>query len=102
MPLLTERESKQIIEFIRNAEFKDDRKKVSCWTLRYVCALIGLFFFVVTPVLFLNGRGFFCAIPLLLAVCWMLVGLIFHVQWLRYREIAVFKSALSSVAGKNS
>lgn len=94
MPLLSERENKQILEFIRNAEFKDDRRKVPYWALRYVCALISLFFFIVTPVLFLKGRGFLCAIPLLLAVCWLLVGIIFHVQWLRYMEIAACQSAL--------
>ncbi|MFA6101875.1 MAG: hypothetical protein WCV67_08060 [Victivallaceae bacterium] len=94
MPLLTEKENRQILEFIRNAEFKDDRKKVPYWTLRYVCALISLFFFIVTPVLFLNGRGFLCAIPLLLGMCWLLVGIVLHVQWLRYKEIAALKSAL--------
>ena len=98
MPLLTERENKQILEFIRNAEFKDDRKKVPYWTLRYVCVLIRLFFFVVTLILFFNGRGFLCAIPLLLAACWLLVGIIFHVQWLRYMEIAAFKAALFPVS----
>ena len=97
MPLLTERENKQIIESVRNAEFKDDRKKVPYWTLRYVFALISLFFFIVTPILFFKGRGFLCAIPLLLAVCWLLVAIISHVQWLRYIEIAACKSALSPV-----
>jgi len=97
MPLLSERENKQIIEFIRNAEFKDDRKQVPSWALRYVCALISLFFFIITPVLYLHGRGFLCAIPLLLAVCWLLVGIIFHVQWLRYMEIAACKSVLPPV-----
>lgn len=95
MSLLSEKENKQIIEFIRNAEFKNDRKQVLPWTLRYVCALISLFFFITTPVLYLQGRGFLCAIPLLLAICWLLVGIIFHVQWLRYMEIAACKSALS-------
>ena len=94
MPLLTERENKMILEFIKTAELKDDRKKVPSWTLRYACALISLFFFIVTLILFINGRGFLCAIPLLLAVCWLLVGIILHVQWLRYMEIAAFKSAL--------
>ena len=98
MPLLTERENKQIIEFIRNAEFKDDRKKVPYWTLRYVCALLSLAFFLITLILFFNGRGFLCAIPLLLALCWLLVGLVFHVQWLRYMEIAAFKAALPPVS----
>lgn len=100
MSLLSENENRQILEFIRNTEFKDDRKQVPSWSLRYVCALISLFFFVITPVLFLNGRGFLCAIPLLLAVCWLLVGIIFHIQWLRYMEIAACKSALS-LAGEN-
>jgi hypothetical protein len=100
MSLLSENENRQILELIRNTEFKDDRKQVPSWSLRYVCALISLFFFVITPVLFLNGRGFLCAIPLLLAVCWLLVGIIFHIQWLRYMEIAACKSALS-LAGEN-
>lgn len=94
MPLLSERENKQIIQSIRNAEFKDDRKQVPAWGLRYVCASISLFFFIITPVLYLCGRGFLCAIPLLLAVCWLLVGIIFHVQWLRYMEISACKSVL--------
>jgi hypothetical protein len=98
MPLLTEKENKQILEFIRNVEFKDDRKKVPYWMLRYVCALISLFFFIITPILFLSGRGFLCAIPLLLAVCWLFAGIIFHVQWLRYMEIAALKAALYPVA----
>ena len=94
MPLLSEKENKQILELIRNMEFKDDRSKVPAWALRYVCGLISLFFFIITPVLFLHGRGFLCAIPLLLGVCWLLAGIIFHVQWVRYTEIAACKSAL--------
>lgn len=102
MPLLTERGSKQIIDSIRNAEFKDKCTKVPYWSLRYVCALISLFFFIITPVLYFNGRGLLCAIPLLLAICWLLVGIVFHVLWLRYMEIAAVKVALSLVPEKDN
>jgi hypothetical protein len=36
----------------------------------------------------------------LLAVCWLFAGIIFHVQWLRYMEIAALKAALYPV-GQN-
>lgn len=103
MPLLTEQENREIIKSIRNMEFKDDRKKVSYWLLRYVCALISVFFMAMTLIAYLKFGGMFFAVPLLLAMCWLLVGIIFHVQWLRYMEITACKAALLSYTeDKNS
>jgi fatty acid desaturase len=101
MPLLTEQENRDIINSIRNMEFKDDRKKVSYWLLRYVCALISVFFMAMTLIAYLKFGGMFFAVPLLLAMCWLLVGIIFHVQWLRYMEITACKAALPPCAEDN-
>jgi fatty acid desaturase len=94
MPLLTEQENRDILKSIRSMEFKDDRKKVSYWLLRYVCALVSVFFLGMAFVAYFRFGGMLFAVPLLLAGCWLLVGIIFHVQWLRYMEIAACRSAL--------
>ena len=101
MPLLTEQENRAILKSIRNMEFKDDRKKVSYWLLRYVCALISVFFMAMTLIAYLKFGGMLFAVPLLLAMCWLLVGIIFHVQWLRYMEITACKAALPPCAEDN-
>ena len=100
MPLLTEQEKRRIIELVRNAKIEEDRRKIPCRILRYVCVLLSIFFVVLTVVAYFRVGGVMCAIPLSLAVCWLFAGIVFHIQWLRYMELAAFKSMLPP-AGEN-